>query len=99
MEQIVTPGGHKAVLLAIAYHFNEKKLCAWPGYELLAVESGTSRATVARAVNELIDQELLEVELFVHDRGGNGSNRYYLPLYNSDSTAPAKRSKRPVFEG
>ncbi|MBT1633776.1 helix-turn-helix domain-containing protein [Curtobacterium flaccumfaciens] len=99
MEQIITPGAHKAVLLAIASFYNEKKLCAWPAYETLALMSGNSRATVARAVNTLVEQELIDVELFVHDKGGNGSNRYYLPLYNPKSRAPMVRPKRPTFEG
>jgi len=65
----------KLVLLAIADYAGRENASAWPSLDTLATRCGISRATAVRAVRELQDKKLLEVE-----SRANRTNLYRLPL-------------------
>lgn len=80
------------VLLMIADAFNDKKHYAWPSYSTLADRTQLNRATVIRAVQELRSRGLVDVESRMNAGGDRTSNRFLMPLYDSqepvDNWAP-----------
>jgi len=74
----------KLVLLAIADYAGRDNDSAWPSMDTLATRCGISRMTAVRAIRELQDKKLLEVE-----SRANRTNLYRLPVadpegYHSD---------------
>lgn len=68
-----------AKLLSYAWHNN----CVFPGQETMAEELGTSQPTVARAIGELQEQSLLDIQ-----RRGQGKTNLYVLRY---TIKPKKR--------
>ncbi|QWS34042.1 helix-turn-helix domain-containing protein [Curtobacterium aetherium] len=73
----------KAVLMMIAFHFNDAEHCSWPSHSLVATETNLGRSTVIRTVASLQgDLGLIEIEAREDPSGRKTSNRYYLPDYD-----------------
>ncbi len=68
-----------AKLLSYAWHNNR----VFPGQDTMAAEIGTSQPTVARAIGELEDQGLLQIQ-----RRGQGKTNLYILKY---TIKPKKR--------
>jgi DNA-binding transcriptional MocR family regulator len=76
----------KFVLVMLADHYNDEKRCAWPSTQTLADETGMSRRTVIRCIEVLERVGLIEVEHWINAYNGKQmSNRYFLPMYDSES--------------
>jgi hypothetical protein len=54
----------------------ERGYC-WPSYQTLARAIGMSRTTAIRAVNELVEEKLIEVEQRISPDGDNTSNTFF----------------------
>jgi len=65
------------VLIAIAARRNSKTGTSWPGYELVAADTGLNRSTVAQAISEL---EVCGVLICDSGKRGRRSNRYSLNI-------------------
>ena len=66
----------KAVLVAIADYYNDKKGSAWPSQDKLAEDTSYSRATVHRACKSLRQKGLLSWRKVLLDTGHFSSNTY-----------------------
>jgi predicted ArsR family transcriptional regulator len=70
----------------IADHYNDKVHRSWPSVERLAKETALHRTSVMRALKNLDEKGLIEIEPWVKaDLGGRLNNRYCLPLYDAES--------------
>lgn len=73
----------KAVLVALAAHFNTDEHCARPSQKLIAREISASRSTVQAAMQALEhDLGLVVVEACLDDGGRQTASRYYLPDFD-----------------
>lgn len=77
--ELTLPSSQKMVLVAMADMSDENESC-YPGLDRLARMAGTSKSTVQRAVNALVDAGLLVRERRHREGGSRTSNRYYLQV-------------------
>lgn len=95
------PPTTRFVLFLIADYANEENV-AWPKYNTLVRYSGLHRATIIRAVNELVERGLLERQERTRPDGSDTSNGYrltYIPegstmRPHSDIMSPGGRTQR-----
>ena len=89
-------GLQKLVLLAIADYAGRENNSAWPSVSTLAERCGISRMSAIRAIRELQDAKLIEVETRT-----NRTNLYRLPVADSrgyQSDTGFQRDSRGVSE-
>lgn len=74
------PGVQKSVLICIADRLNAQLGYAWPSIARIARDTGWSSRTVAKAIKELKEANLIETrqQYFAKDHS-KGPNRYYIP--------------------
>lgn len=82
-EQRGMSAPQKSVLVALAFHFNEKEHCAWPSWPKLAEETDMERTTIWRATRALEKELGLILIEERRDGGRQTSNRYYLPDFDA----------------
>jgi biotin operon repressor len=75
----------KHVALALSLYMSERGDSAYPGIERLARETGRSRRTIIRALNDLREQGWLEV---LEPGGGRGHATVYQASLNGVTTSP-----------
>jgi hypothetical protein len=68
-------GAALSVLMCLALHIDEQGQC-FPGYELIGVETGLARDTVARAIDQLCNLEIEGQRALLRYRTRDGENRY-----------------------
>lgn len=86
----------KLVLLMIADRYNDPQKRAWPSVATLAVDCSLSTRQVKRCTKVLEQMGLIEIEpWFNASRNERTSNRYYLPMHDSESV---KRSQVIRFD-
>ena len=77
-----------AVIVALAARSNKAGVC-WPSMKTIALESGSSRARVAKSIARLVECGLLEIK-----SAGRGSSHRYRVLLNPGEGAPETSTKR-----
>lgn len=95
------PPTTRFVLFLIADYANEENI-AWPKYNTLVRYSGLHRATIIRAVNELVERGLMERQERTRPDGSDTSNGYRLTYVpegstmrpHSDTMSPRGRTQR-----
>lgn len=81
----------KIVLKEIANRYNDKKGRAWPSQARMARDTGYSRSTINRALNELEEKGLIiRIASFDTNSQARTSNRYFLPQYAPDQVPQAR---------
>jgi len=78
----------KFVLTVLGDAANEQGVC-WPRIATIAEKVGVSPRTVQRAVQHLVERELITVEQRNRSDGSCSSNLYKLLLERGDSLSPA----------
>ena len=72
----------KTVLKEIANRYNEGRGRAWPSQNRMARDTGYSRSSINRALNDLEAKGLIvRFASFDSYTGARSSNRYFLPQY------------------
>ena len=70
---------HRAKLVYLyLYDRKNKDNVTWPGLNTIARDLSVSRNTVKRAIQDLVDAELVRKEAHYRQNGSATSNRYYL---------------------
>lgn len=70
---------HRAKLVYLyLYDRKNKDNVTWPGLNTIARDLSLSRNTVKRAIQDLVDAELVRKEAHYRQNGSATSNRYYL---------------------
>ena len=70
---------HRAKLVYLyLYDRKNKENVTWPGLNTIARDRSLSRNTVKRAIQDLVDAELVRKEAHYRQNGSATSNRYYL---------------------
>lgn len=79
-KEQVLPGVPKSVLMCICDRYNDDYGYAWPSIRRIATDTGWSVRTVAKALNYLKEEGLLETrrQYYLRDHS-KGPNRYYIP--------------------
>jgi len=73
----------KAVLVALAFHFNSDEHCARPSQKTIAREISAARSTVQTAMQALEqDLGLVVTEVRVDANGRQTASLYYLPDFD-----------------
>jgi hypothetical protein len=85
-------GCQKFVLLILAYHANESRLC-WPSLDTIAEECGISRATTIHHINEISRIKLISKKHRHDVRGYRRSTMYTLHL-DDNADIQSKKSQR-----
>lgn len=85
------------VLLKLADRADPRRGECWPGLETLALDTSMSRATIARAIGELRNANLICITKRTDARGLQASNLYTLQLDQQPETSecmPAREAQR-----
>ena len=70
---------HRAKLVYLyLYDRKNKDNVTWPGLNTIARDLSLSRNTVKRAIQDLVDADLVRKEAHYRQNGSATSNRYYL---------------------
>lgn len=81
----------KTILKEIADRYNDDSGMCWPSQQRLARDTGYSRSSVNRALNELESKGYIFRQHVVDsDSGGHMSNRYSLPAF-APHAVPGKK--------
>lgn len=67
----------KLVYMNLYDRANENGEC-YPSIPTISRDTGMSRSTVKRAINDLVKEKMIKVEKRQRQNGGNTSNRYFL---------------------
>ena len=81
----------KTVLKEIANRYNEGRGRAWPSQNRMARDTGYSRSSINRALNDLEAKGLItRLASFDSNTGARSSNRYFLPKYAPEDLPPTR---------
>jgi pyocin large subunit-like protein len=98
----ITPT-QKLVLLCIVSYYNAAQRVSFPSQSTIAAETGLSRRTVIRAINDLEELGLIHKQKLKRDSGEWWRTRYRLPeldpdsLLKSDGTPRAREVEAELY--
>jgi DNA-binding transcriptional MocR family regulator len=83
----------RTLLKEIGNRYNEEKGRAWPSQSRLARDTGYSRSSINRGLNELEEKGLL-IRVASYDTGTQArtSNRYFLPMFAPQDVPETRRA-------
>ena len=81
VDQQGVQGASKAVLLVLAYRFNDQQSGAWPSIGKIAADAGLGKRTVIRALDTLEEKGLIVKQRRPGNGKGRQCNLYGLPGY------------------
>lgn len=93
-SNLEVPASTKLVAMIMGDHANTRNEC-WPSKAKLAKRCSLSKGTVSRALKDLADWGLIEVEAREHESGKPRSNKYTLRL---DRAAPPDALDRSTID-